>query len=614
MGKKSRAKSEARDWVVYALLAAITAAVFGQVASHAFINYDDGQLIYENAHVLAGLSASSIGWALTSAEIGWYPLTWLSHMLDVSLWGTRAGMHLLTNALLHLACAYLLFAALRRLTRETWTSAFVAALFAVHPMHVESVAWASERKDTLSTLFAMLALLFYARNPRRKLPVALALAASLAAKQMYVTLPAVLLLLDWWPLGRLRSAKDVMPRIVEKLPLFALSIAGSIAAVIGQRNLNALQPITVVPLGQRFANAAVAYCRYLGKLFVPSGMALPYPFAPIPPSAAVAATLLLAAITAGCIFAARRFPSLLAGWLWFLGVLVPVIGFVQIGAQSLADRYSYFAYIGIFLGIAYAATSLPIPRKVLAAIGGIVVVAYGAVAFHQTRYWRNSETLFTHAIEVTGENAQAEYLLGQTLQMSDPDRAIPHFQRAIAIIERAAGGLTAGSDWCAQSFVGMATAKLVKARALPAALPAREALICDAIANNERALQIDANAPHAQNNIDYARQMLAEGRPPAADPANAHLAAAAALSRQHRFEDALVEYRKVVAAAPQSPEPHVYLALALLQVKHNDEALAELRRARGLDAVQSNRVVTRVLGLPESPANLDSLIARLGGR
>lgn len=588
MGKKSREKaartaavpaqaSTPHEWGITALLAVLTFAVFGQTLSHRFVNYDDGQFIYENAHVLAGLSADSIGWALTSAEIGWYPLTWLSHMLDVALWGQRAGMHLLTNALIHGFTVCLLFAALRRLTQAVWPSAFVAALFAIHPMHVESVAWASERKDTLSTLFIVLALLFYARDPRRKLAVALAMAASLGAKQMYVTFPAVLLLLDWWPLGRLRNAREFTSRVREKLPLFALSLAGSVVAVVGQRNLNALQSTSTISFGQRFANAAVAYCRYLGKLFLPIDMALPYPFAPIETGTAVAATLLLLAITAACLIAARRLPSLLMGWLWFLGVLVPVIGIVQIGGQALADRYSYFAYIGIFIAIAFAATALPIPRNALAAIAAVIVVAAAAVAFHQVRYWKDSEALFTHAIAVTGVNAQAEYLLGQTLQMTQPDRAIPHLKKAIEIVE--GSNATSKPDWYAQSFVGIGTAELMKARDLPPAAPARDALIRDAQAQYNRALQVDPNAAHAKNNLAVAAAMLQQGRP---------------------------------ATTTDSAEVHVFAALRLIQAKRRGEALAELQKAKAMDAAQANAVLTRTLRLQENPSNLDLLISQLG--
>ena len=227
-----------RDWTIAALLIALTFIVFGQVATHAFINFDDGQFVYENQHVLN----RDVSWALTSAHIGWYPLTWLSHMLDVSIWGQRAGMHLLTSVFLHALSTLLLFLALRQLTRAPWPSAFIAALFAIHPMHVESVAWVSERKDTLSTVFAMLAMWLYARAPRRMLRVSIAMALSLMAKQMYITLPFVFLLLDVWPLNRLRTFDDLRPRAVAKWPLFGLPIGGVSPSLTGPPSLNARQP------------------------------------------------------------------------------------------------------------------------------------------------------------------------------------------------------------------------------------------------------------------------------------------------------------------------------------------------------------------------------------
>ncbi|HKR63538.1 MAG TPA: hypothetical protein VJZ00_07380 [Thermoanaerobaculia bacterium] len=589
------AKRSQGEWLVLALLALLTFAVYAQVASHQFLNYDDGQSIYENAHVRRGLDPTSVAWALTSAELGWYPLTWLSHMAGVELWGIRAGMHLLLNALLHLASACLLFLALRRLAISRWASAFVAALFAVHPMHVESVAWASERKDTLSTLFILLALLFYASDPSRKTRVALAMAASLASKQMYVTFPVVLLLLDFWPLNRLR---DLRARVLEKLPLFALSIAGSAIAFLGQRNLHALRSTAMVPLPERFANASVAYCRYLGKLFLPVKLALPYPWTPIATTTAIAAALLLVAITIVCVRLAKRAPWLVTGWLWFVIVLIPVIGIVQIGAQPLADRYTYFAYIGLFLAIACS-----IPQRALPAIATALVLACTALAYRQVGYWKNSETLFAHAIAVTPPNAQAHYLLGQTLELTDPDRAIPELRNAISLVNA-----PATPDWYAQAFVGIGSAELTKARAMPPTSPARETLIVDAQSQFRRALQIDANAEHAQNNLAVAELMLAQGR------ASAHVTRAVALSQQQRFDEALVEYRNAVAAFPTSAEPHVYLALGLLQAKQPREAAQELLRAKQLDATAANALITSALRLPPDARNLDAIAAQLARR
>ncbi len=531
MGRKSRRRREVRqnsvaagvparpgpasakaptlpNFAILALLAVLTLAVFGQVTSHSFLNYDDAQFIYENAHVKAGLTPPSIGWALTSTSIGWYPLTWLSHMVDIDLWDLRVGMHLLTNVLLHLFSACILFLALQRMTADQWRSAIVAALFVIHPTHVESVAWASERKDTLSTLFAVIALLLYAVSPRRRLLLFVAMAFSLMAKQMYITLPFVLLLLDFWPLRRLQSARNLRDCAIEKAPLFALTIFGAVMAVIGQRNLSAVQSMAAVPLGTRLANAVVAYVRYIGKMFLPVDLAVLYPLQPAAATAVIAATILLIALSIAAFRFRNSAPWFLTGWFWFLGTLVPVIGIVQIGTQSIADRYTYFPYIGLFIAVVWGASALArramMPESIQAATAAIIIIALAATAYRQVGFWRDSETLFTHTIAVTPPNALAEYSLGQTLELTDPDRSATHLRRAIELVERVPGSRR---DWHAQAYVGLGTALLMKARPMPAG-PQRTAIINEAVAYYQRALTIDPNAPHAKNNIALARQWL----------------------------------------------------------------------------------------------------------
>ena len=628
MGRKSRDKRDRapapaadtastpsglrREWILSVALVALTFAVFGQVGSHSFLNYDDGQFLYQNDPVLQGLSLHSLRWALTSVSLGWYPLTWIAHMLDVELWGLNAGMHLLTNVALHAITACLLFAAIRRLTgdRSLWRSAFVAALFAIHPMHVESVAWASERKDTLSTLWIVLALLVYARRPERKWPTALAFAASLASKQMYVTFPILLLVVDFWPLARLRNRQDLAPRMWEKLPLFVLSLGGCVMAVIGQHNIKAIQSVVDVPIGQRGANAVVSTVIYLVQLVVPLGMALPIPMHPIGVVAAGLAAGVLCTITAGAFIVARERPAIAAGWLWFLITLLPVIGLVQIGNQARADRYTYFAFIGIFLAITFDPYWQALPRRLLAGIAVAVLLSLGVVAFHQAGYWRSSETLFAHTLAITRDNAEAEYLLGQALELSDPDRAIPHLKRASQLIESS----RSHPDWHSQTYVSQGTSMLVKARSLPVD-QARDALIRDAMAQYQHALLIDPAAPHAKNNLAVAAQMLAQPRPDRNDAdAARHLQAGAALSRQNHPDDAVAELMKAVTLAPKAVAPHVYLALALVQAKHFDAAVAELEVSRSLDASQANGLVTSALQLQPGSANLDALIARLRSR
>jgi tetratricopeptide (TPR) repeat protein len=619
MGRKSRAKAEVRDpapavtavvsmwterdwWVIGALLV-LTLLVFGQIAGHSFLNYDDGQFIYENEAVKSGLNATSIGWALTSASIGWYPLTWMSHELDVQLWGLKPAGHLMTQFLLHAANAVILFLALRRLTGSTIRGGFVAALFAIHPLHVESVAWASERKDTLSTLFAMLALYVYAAPRRRPVLVAVLFAASLMSKQMYVTLPFLFIVLDWWPLRR-------GVRVAEKIPLVALSIIASLIAFIGQRNLKALQSVSALPISTRLANALDGYLRYLGKLFWPSRLAVPYPMVDVPSGEVLFAAIVLIAVTAAAWFLRNRAPYFLAGWLWFLGVLVPVIGIIQIGPQSIADRYTYFSYIGLFIAIVWAAADL-LPARVAMAIGAIVVLIFTAIAWKQTRYWKDSETLFTHTVEVTPPNPLAEYSIGQALQLSAPERAVPHLERAVMLVQdslRTHPNFPA-PDWYAQSYVAMATAKMLKARA--AAMPERAPLLDGAEHDLHQALKIDPQAAHAENNLKVAAQMRRQLLPQGAD-INALLTSGTVLSQEAKYDEAVAQFRKATELAPQSVEAHVYLGLGLVQAKKNSEAVVAFRAAERLDAARANDYVTRALQLPPHPTNLRDLIASLG--
>jgi len=608
MGRRPQPKTErawdGREWLIVAGLVVLTLSVFGQVVSHSFLNYDDDQFVTANAPVVRGLSGSSIWWAITSATLGWYPLTWLSHMLDVELWGLKAGAHLLTNALLHAANACLLFAAMRRLTRAVWPSALVAALFAIHPAHVESVAWVAERKDTLSTFFALLAILLYARAPQRKLGVAVAMALSLAAKQMYTTLPFVLLLLDFWPLERLKTMKDLRERAMEKWPLFALTAAGVAIAFLGQHNLHAFNP---VPLSSRIANAFVAYAKYVANFFVPMDLALPYPLRAISAAEAVIAGSVVLAITACAFIFARRLPPLAAGWFWFLGTLVPVIGIVQIGGQSMADRYTYFSYIGLSIAVVFGVLQLAriVPRQVLAAAGAIAVAAYAAVAFHQVGYWKDSETLFAHAIEATGENAMAEYNLGQVLELTQPERSIGHLRRSIDLTEPLVRAGAAQPEWYPQAYVGMATAMLMKARTMPPDA-ARDAMIRETITLNQRALELDPATPHAKNNIGVAHQMLGAPAPPATD---VYLKEGVTLAQQGKFDAAVAKYRTAVSLDPSSVKARVYLGVGLIQASKIADGVAELRAAQMADKAAANRYLTSALRLPPDESNLDRVIA-----
>lgn len=603
-----------------ALLVVLPILVFGQVAGHKFLNYDDAQFVTANEYVRGGLSAEGLGWAFGSAAIGYYPLTWLSHMVDVELFGLNAGGHLLSALLLHILSTLALFLALRQLTGATVRSAFVAALFAIHPMHVESVAWVAERKDTLSTLFGMLALLAYAYRRERTWLVGAALAASLLSKQMLITLPFVLLLLDWWPLRRLSAAA-----VKEKIPLFVLTVIGAVVAVIGQRNLNAVQTADALPFGDRLANASVAYVRYLAKLFWPTDMAVIYPFAGVSTGAMLGALALLAAITIAAWSLRKHAPYVLMGWLWYLGTLVPVVGIVQIGAQSMADRYTYFSYIGLFVAIVWGLHDLfgPAGEPALRYAGYAAVAVLAFVAWKQTSYWQSTETLFEHTLAVTGPNPVAEYSLGQELQVTDPDRALPHLQRVIELADAAmrANPSAARPEAYTQAHVAIGTALLTKARG--AKTPAEQLnYITGARRMYERALQLDPNAAAAAKNITIADQMKAQLAPVAApgtptpvpdkkQQLDAFLDAGTAESQQGHRDHAIEQFRKAVALAPESVEAHVYLALGLGQAQRNADAAAELREAKRLDADAANTFVTKAMRIQPAPDNIDRLIASL---
>lgn len=417
-------------------LAFVTAAVYWQVGTHQFINLDDDVYVYENPAVQAGLTARGCAWAFsTFTSANWHPLTWLSHMLDVQLFGLNAGRHLYTNLVFHILNTLLLFVVLRRMTGAVWRSAAVATLFALHPLHVESVAWVSERKDVLSTFFWMLALLAYARYTERTqswgryLLVVIALICGLMAKPMLVTLPFVLLLLDYWPLNRLRwqSADGTkallakaLPLIREKIPLFALVAASSVVTYMAQQYGGAVKSLTRFPLPARLSNVVVAYAGYLAKMLWPSKLAVYYPYELSRPAwQLIVAALVLSSVTALVLYAARRRGYLLTGWLWYLGTLVPVIGLVQVGEQSLADRYTYVPLVGLFLMLVWGTGDFVKGwrfRRVASAIAAAALAAIlCALTWQQVGRWRDNVTLYEYSLGVTANNYVINNNLGYAL-------------------------------------------------------------------------------------------------------------------------------------------------------------------------------------------------------
>ncbi|HTR40254.1 MAG TPA: tetratricopeptide repeat protein [Pseudomonadales bacterium] len=430
-------------------LAAITLIVFSQTFHYGFINYDDGAYVSENAAIQKGLTLDGIGWAFThTLAANWHPLTTISLMLDYQLYGLNAGAYHLTNVLLHAIAAILLFFVLKELTGTLWRSAFVAAMFAVHPLRVESVAWIAERKDVLGGVFFMLTLWAYVRYVRRPfsiaryLLVALLLALGLMCKPMLVTLPFLLLLLDYWPLNRFdklhetKSYLSIFRRLLlEKIPLLVISALGCVAALMAQKNAVALVTDIGIPL--RISNALVSYLILIGQMFYPSRLAVYYPLAAHLPAWEVAGSVLfLLAISAGILYFKKRY--LLVGWLWYLGMLVPVIGLVQVGSAAHADRYTYLPQIGLYLaltwGIAELFSGWPYRRPVLGLFAVAVIAILSIASFDQTAYWRDSESLWNHTIACTKDNAVARNNLGMAF-MSEGKvaEAIGQYQKALEI-------------------------------------------------------------------------------------------------------------------------------------------------------------------------------------
>ena len=454
--------------LIYIALALATLIVFQQVRLNGFVNYDDPAYVTGNRYVKAGLTRDGLIWAFTTGyRSNWHPLTWLSLMLDCQLSESSPGFHHMTNLFLHITSTLLLFAFLKRITGALWRSVFVAAAFALHPLHVESVAWISQRKDVLSTVFwflTMIAYLHYVRRPGlgRYLLTLLAFALGLMAKPMLVTVPFVLLLLDYWPLERFhltlppdsadenlhhipdaRSKLVVVYRLVrEKVPFFALSAASGTVTFLVQRSGGAVVTITSFPLNSRIANALFSYLRYIGKMFWPERLAVFYPHTPDAASMtsqAVAAALLLLAVSICVIRFARRHKYLPMGWFWFLGTLVPVIGLLQVGEQSIADRYTYVPLTGLFIIIAWGLPELLARwryRKVtLAASMLAVLLALAICTRFQLRHWRNSITLFEHTLDVTtADNYVAHFALaGALYKQGKIPQSLAHSARVLRI-------------------------------------------------------------------------------------------------------------------------------------------------------------------------------------
>jgi tetratricopeptide (TPR) repeat protein len=558
-------------------------AAFWQVKNNDFVNFDDPRCTTENLHIQGGLNLEFLKWAFTTSHAGyWQPLTWLSFVMDYQLFGLNPGGYHLVNLLLHTVNSLLLFLILNRMTHALWKSAFVAALFALHPIHVESVAWIAERKDVLSAFFWMLTMGAYVRytekpGVKKYLLTIVFFSFGLMAKPMLVSLPCVLLLLDYWPLGRLRfnhsldvpkiseskkerkrarkisaSAKGkevtlpdqsrflqrLWPVIREKIPFFALSAISSIVTAIGQQKVGAIESLEILPIGARIGNALISYIRYIGMTIYPHGLAVFYPHKGTPSAWEVvlaAAFLLIATLI--IIRWAAKMPYLAMGWLWYLGTLVPVIGIIQVGMQSMADRYTYIPVIGLFVATAWAVPDIArnwrYRQYILMTGAGIVLSALMFLTWMQVKYWQNSITLFEHAIQVTDNNYLAHNNLGFALSDAGKrEEAIAHYREAIRIkpsYENAHFNL--GNHLSAQGRTD-------------------EAILC-----YQEALRLRPNYAKAHNNL------------------------AALLISKKMFKEAIGHYQEALKTDPSNSGTHYNLGVAWMSIDHFEDAIGQFQEA-----------------------------------
>ncbi len=544
-------------------------AIYAPVAGYSFINYDDDLYVTRNPVVQRGLTGDGLAWALTSVKLYyWQPLTWLSHMLDCQLFGLDAGPPHAVNVAFHAANTLLFFLLLARLTRAFWPAALAAALFALHPLRVESVAWVAERKDVLSAFWFLLTLWAYRRYTaqpgwRRYLLLCAAFALAVMSKPTVVSLPFLLLLLDFWPLGRLSLSGPILwARLVEKIPLFAMSAIGSILTYLGQDEMRA---VSMPAVGLRLANAAVSYLRYLELTFYPHDLAILYPYRrTLGPGEVVGAILVLAVITAGVVHQARRRPYLAAGWFWFVIGLAPTIGLVQAGPQAMADRFTYLPSLGLSVllvwGLWEAAGRLKHPRAAVAATAGVVLPLLAWQSAVQVRVWRDSVTVFSRAATLAPEDPLIQHDLGYALaEAGRSEEAIPHYRAALALDS---------ANFRAHYNLGRALAE--------------RGQTAEAAAEFKQVLRFHP-AP------DFA--------------ADAHNALAIVLARQGRPAEAEPHFREAVRLKPNSPELHNNLGSLLAQRGALAAAVTEFAAAIRLSP-----------GYAEAHRNLGHALAQLGRR
>jgi tetratricopeptide (TPR) repeat protein len=556
-----------------------TVLVYGQIGQHGFIDWDDPLYVTDNDPVKAGLTFKSISWAFTSLHAtNWHPLTWLSHMMDVQLFGLDAGWHHRVNLLFHILNTLLLFAVLKRVTGVVWQSGFVAALFALHPLHVESVAWVAERKDVLSTFFWMLTMYFYLlysehREIKRYLLVFFCFALGLMAKPMLVTLPFVLLLFDYWPIKNFQFSGEgqgrlFIIRVIEKIPLLALTVASCIITFTAQDKGGALSSLSdasmdshaatyYVDLMERVSNALVSYVSYLGKTVYPVDLLFFYPFRESVPGWQVAGSLfLLVAISIIVLWRIRQQPYLAVGWFWYLGTLVPVIGFIQVGLQGMADRYSYVPLIGIFIMLAWGVTELTQRWRrrdlMLASTGMLLLVLCMLLSWKQVGYWKSSIALYQHTADVSENNRRAHFKLGTALvDEGRLEEALVPLTKAVHIQPY---------DLKARFNLGVVYFKLNR--------------FDEAVKHFDETVKIFPSYEPAQKKLNMARAMRERMVVPAdTNQAYSYMQSGLVLEREGKLEAAIGEYRKQLELKPDDVRIYQRLGMIYYRLRQFSEAV-----------------------------------------
>jgi protein O-mannosyl-transferase len=607
------------DWFIPLLLGTVTICVYWPATQCAFVNFDDDLYVTANPYVQGGLTLASLKWAfLNSVASNWHPLTLLSHMLDCQFYGPNPWGHHLTNVVFHALNTVLVFLLFQQMTGAKWRSAFVAVVFAVHPLHVESVAWVSERKDVLSGFFGLLSLLFYVRyaqqspiigkqkpgsgvqpSARRVWEYGLALlflALGLMSKAMLVTWPGVMMLLDYWPLKRIQPGRTGR-LLIEKIPFVALAAAACLVTLAVQRHAGAMATAGQLPFGWRCESAIVSYCLYLGMWFCPAHLAVFYPPRANWPAAAVpAAALLLVVISLLVFWQRRQRPFLVTGWFWFLGTLVPVIGLIQVGDQSLADRYMYLPSLGLLImivwGLCELTRSLRQPQMALTITGSVATVLCACLTVNQLGYWTNSETLFQHALAVTRGNYIAHNNLAAALEdRGDYDAAISHLQEAVRI-----------KPYDAPAIFNLGLAFYSTGR------------YDDAIRHYQDALRLDPNNPDIYSNmgnaffmkgqLDDAANQYQQAIHLNPDDAMGYYNLGKVYQTKNDPADAINEYREAIRLSPGYAQAHNNLGYLLQNTGHVSEAISEYEEAIRLnpDYTLARNNLASALAMTNAPA------------